>query len=414
MDEFQAALMSMKHNKAADTDNVVVEMIQFGSTLLHESILNEFNKALHSGDFEDSWHTTLFIMLPKTGNLEEVGNWRPIAVLPILYKVFSKMLFNRIYNILDPHQSHDQVGFRKGAWLEDALSVFESVSNLATEFNMDIWIASMDLRKAFDRIELNALFDGLRKHGLPDSYINLFKALYANQVGHVEGSAPFAIKRGVKQGDIVSPILFNCVIEVAFERWKRKLRSHGFLLPDNSRLTNSRYADDMLLYGKSLSEVSDMMEILLRELRAIGLEMNSKKTKILSNDLEHSIGDHSQFIEIDGEFVEILPWHAHHRYLGRMINLGSRNRRSYEIRNRKKCAWAAFHKFKFILLNPHISLRSRLKLFDACISPVMLFALGTLPMTKSDIAGIGIVQRKMMRRIIGWRRIESEMLGNYA
>eukprot|EP00973_Karenia_brevis_P075831 10535475-Karenia_brevis.AAC.1 len=69
----------MKHNKAADNDNIVVEMIQFGSTLLHEIILIEFNTALHSGDFEQSWHTTLFTMLPKAGNLEEVGNWRPIA-----------------------------------------------------------------------------------------------------------------------------------------------------------------------------------------------------------------------------------------------------------------------------------------------------------------------------------------------
>eukprot|EP00973_Karenia_brevis_P019828 2718821-Karenia_brevis.AAC.1 len=333
----------MKHDKAADAQNVVVEMIQHGSSKLHHHILIEFNKALHSGNFDTTWHRTLFQMLPKSGDLEEVANWRPIAILPILYKLFSKLIFMRISNPLDQHQCYDQVGFRKGFWIEDALSVFDSVSNLSSEFNQDIWIASMDLRKAFDRIEFDPLFEALREHGVSEGYIHLLMALYTNQVGYLDEDSEFQIKRGVKQGDIMSPILFNAIIEVAFSRWKRKLSTQGILIAPDTRLTNSRYADDMMLYGKSLHEVTGMMELLLSEFRSIGLEMNAKKTKILTNDLDFIMGNSNQFIEIFDEFVEILAWNAEHRYLGRMINVGSKNGREFEIRNRKKCAWAAFH-----------------------------------------------------------------------
>eukprot|EP00973_Karenia_brevis_P024033 3315518-Karenia_brevis.AAC.1 len=77
----------------------------------------------------------------------------------------------------------------------------------------------------------------------------------------------------------------------------------------------------MMLYAKSLSELVYMTETLIHELDHIGLSMNAKKTKILSNDLDHTIDDNGAFIEIAGELIEILPWNADHKYLGRKINI---------------------------------------------------------------------------------------------
>ena len=66
----------------------------------------------------------------------------------------------------------------------------------------------MDLRKAFDSIDHRALFEGLRAHGISEEYVTLLKLLYIDQRGSVNGSASFPILRGVKQGDILSAILF--------------------------------------------------------------------------------------------------------------------------------------------------------------------------------------------------------------
>ena len=68
-----------------------------------------------------------------------------------------------------------------------------------------------------------------------------------------------------------------------------------------------------------------------------------------------------------------------------------------------------FHKDKHILLNKHVSLVLRLKLFDAVVSPAMLFGLATLPLTKGCLQKLGVVQRRMLRSIVGWVRIHDDL-----
>ena len=119
-----------------------------------------------------------------------------------------------------------------------------------SEWNLPLWIASLDLRKAFDRVLHRPLFETLRYQNVPEGYIHLLAALYKQQKGSVDGKQLFDIDRGVKQGDTLSAMLFNAAIEEAFCRWKLKLSSEGFLLKENiGRLTNVRYADDILLFA---------------------------------------------------------------------------------------------------------------------------------------------------------------------
>ena len=89
-------------------------------------------------------------------------------------------------------------------------------------------------------------------------FLYLLTMLYADQTASVNGSDTFPIERGVKERDIISPILFNAALELAFRRWKVRLNGHGWLFDaEKERLSNSRYADDILLYAKSLEELVD-------------------------------------------------------------------------------------------------------------------------------------------------------------
>ena len=83
----------------------------------------------------------------------------------------------------------------------------------------------MDLRKAFDTVSHTELFRALGYHGLSPAYIELLKILYCNQTGSANGSREFDILSGVKQGDVLSAIIFNCVLDIAFDNWKTQLRS---------------------------------------------------------------------------------------------------------------------------------------------------------------------------------------------
>ena len=171
----------------------------------------------------------------------------------------------------------------------------------------------MDMRKAFDTIDHSALMQSLRSKGLPEEYISLLTILYADQKGVVNHSSEFLIQRGVKQGDTLSAILFNCILDMAFDLWLASLTHEDiFIAHGLSRLTNIRYTDDILLYAKSLDELVSMAEGLLHEMKKIGLSLNGKNTKVLRcfpSDEDSSIN----VIEIFGELIKILNKEDSHR-----------------------------------------------------------------------------------------------------
>ena len=207
---------------------MVVEMVKHGSPILHQQILDSFNLILSTGIIPRNWHVTIFSMLPKTGNLQCVSNWRPIAILPILYKVFAKMLYYRLSPILDCQQADAQFGFRRKKRIDDVFVILENMIGKTDEWNVPLWMISLDLRKAFDRIQFGPLFDALREQEVPEAYVQLLSALYKDQKGCVSGSYLFPILRGVKQGDVLSSMLFNAGLESAFRVWQSKLRNHVF------------------------------------------------------------------------------------------------------------------------------------------------------------------------------------------
>ena len=114
------------------------------------------------------------------------------------------------------------------------------------------------------------------------------------------------------------------------------------------------------------------------------------------------------YVDINGEFVRILQVDSYHRYLGRLLSLSYEKRTFTEFDHRKKQAWKVFYKHKKVLFNAHVSLRRRLYFFDVCVTPVILFSLSVLPVSKSKIKELDRLQRKMLRRIIGWRRTPNE------
>ena len=107
-------------------------------------------------------------------------------------------MYHRLSPILFQRQSHDQHAFTPGVRIEDALVSAEIVIEQSLEFHMPLWLLSMDLRKAFDRIDHDALLQALRDHGIDEAYLALIDLFYSDQRGVVQGSRSFHIQREVK------------------------------------------------------------------------------------------------------------------------------------------------------------------------------------------------------------------------
>ena len=379
-------------------------MFRFANDEILVRLMDIFNRMIHSGVLESNWQSTFFTMLSKSGEKKDPGNWRPVALLHISYKICSNLLHGRLSAQLESRQPDDQIGFRRSCGVDDAFVVLETVCSNSLEWNFNCWFASLDLKKAFDRIEHVSLFRALHHHGVDHEYVKLITMLYREQTGYIKGGRAFAIERGVRQGDVISPLFFNAGLELALERWKRRLGDCGLHVGCTERLTNVRYADALVLFAKSWCELVCMLEILIEELHGIGLALNPSKTKLFT-----TFGvDTPTLIEVAGHFLEVVTRQESHKYLGKMLSGNFIERRVADLAYRKKCAWNKFHKFKHILLNKHISLRLRLKFFDSVISPTILFGLATTALPKSEISKLDSLRRRMLRHIVGWARVEGE------
>ena len=163
-------------------------------------------------------------------------------------------------------------------------------------------MASLDLRKAFDRIEYTSLFTALREQGIDDDYLALLASVYAGQSGCVRGSPHFPITRGVNQGDIISPILFNAALESVVRRWKMRIGQCGVNDGIEEKLTNIRYADDLMIYANTIEDLRYMLEVLFDELGACGLQINAAKCKILTVNCRSPL----EGVCVNGECIKIL------------------------------------------------------------------------------------------------------------
>ena len=257
----------------------------------------------------EPWKKNSINVLHKSGSIQDAGNYRPICILDITYKILARVIYNRIIKKINDYQSVDQAGFMKCFSTDDHLLSSTLLIEKAWKNNRPLWICAVDFKKAFDSITWDSIWMALKESKVDDGYISVLQSLYSNQTGTVKfgvESDEFRIERGTKQGDPVSTALFNAVLELCMRRTKKRWRACGvksthcgFLVKNqeevrgeldptkNSQfLTNLRFADDLLIIAKTKEELSNMMTVLKEECQKVGLEMHNVKTQALTNGLQ--------------------------------------------------------------------------------------------------------------------------------
>ena len=177
---------------------------------------------------------------------------------------------------------------------------------------------------------------------------------------------------------------------------------------DATRLTNLRFADDILLTGRSLTQVSGMLHIVQLEATKCGLQLHPDKTKIISSTGRNQGRPKSRHMPIGDMRIEVLPRDVSLKYLGRQILFGDYH--LVELRHRVRAGWTKFMEHKQELTNKHYSLNDRLRLFDAVISPTVLYGSECWTLTQNMESFLKRTQRRMLRLILGQgrRRVQPE------
>ena len=402
LQELKGAIERMKANKASDECGLVAELLHFAPENVVTALLGIMNQILHTGQVPSSWQKTMFQMLPKTKNARTTKDFRPIANIRLMYKTFAYLILGRIEEPLEHAQPEEQHGFRTKRRIEEHLLSANMVIDKTLLGNKPLWILSLDLSKAFDRVDWDALWSGLRLHGVSVRLIWLLQLMYSNQTGQISGhsdvSREFCIKAGVRQGCVLSPRLFCSVLQLAMEDWRCDVSNNGLDLGDGGPpLLDLRFADDILLFAGSAEQLGYMLDKLVTLLGKVGLKLNAAKTKVLTTQAQPP----KTLTTRAGLEIGVLDQSSSHKWLGCMLSTANAGRRQDDIDHRLQSAARAFHVHKWILCDKMVSMASRLKFFDAMITSVVCFAAGHRKIYTNDLRKLDVHCRKLLRRVVG-------------
>ena len=168
----------------------------------------------------DSWDEVYDQSDLQKGVASRPENYRTICTLSTVHKVFSTLLYTRLCSDLDRHQPPDQGGLRRSFQTIHHLMTHRMLGQKRREWQISLWVPTVNFVKAFDTIHHDAMWKFLSKFGISEPHICLVKKLYSNQRATVvtdKESDEFPIARRSKQGDQLSSLLFNSVLQFALE-----------------------------------------------------------------------------------------------------------------------------------------------------------------------------------------------------
>ncbi|XP_023225569.1 uncharacterized protein LOC111626430 [Centruroides sculpturatus] len=244
-----------------------------------------FNAVQRIGFVPSGWKTSTTILLHKKGDVNDVNNWRPIALANTLGKIYSACLASRLLSWCEANNiiSAAQKGFMPFQGCSEHTFVLQSIIQNARRKNSECHVAWLDLRNAFGSVPHSTIYTCLKWCGLGEPSIECVRGLLEGCQTHIRSSTgltdPILVAAGVKQGCPLSPILFNLVIEPALRLVSNLQQGYHLHGLDISSLA---YADDITVISGSAKGLQKQLDLLTSWAQHSGLAFNPTKCATLS------------------------------------------------------------------------------------------------------------------------------------
>ena len=243
--EVRLAIAKAKSGKAAGPSGVAADMLKAAGEAGVKWVTDICNEVVRSGVVPVDWRRSWMVNVYKgKGNALECSSYRGIKLLEHVLKVLERVIEARLRKTVKIDEM--QFGFCPGKGTTDAIFIVRQVQEKFLGKQKEMWMAFVDLEKAFDRVPREVLWWALRHVGVEEWMVNVIKSLYEGVTTAVrrngEESESFEVKVGVHQGSVLSPILFNIVMQAIADNFKKGLPWE--LL----------YADDLVLLAESRLE----------------------------------------------------------------------------------------------------------------------------------------------------------------
>ena len=424
------AISKMASGKAAGPSGIVAEMLkpvgEAGAIEVHDLI----EDIISEGCIPTGWQESYIVNLYKgKGDALNRGNYRGLKieqVMKVLECVVERLIRQRI------EVDEMQCGFMSERGTTDAIFIVCQLQEKHLTANKPLYMAFIDLEKAFDHVLRDVIWWAMRKLGIDEWLVRLVQSIYKDLRSRVrvgDGyNKEFGVGVGVHQGSVLSPLLFIMVLE-ALPREFRTGCPWELL-----------YADDLMISAESMEELLVKLKTWKSEMEKKGLRVNMGKTKIMASGMnldllkksgkdscgvcQTGVGSNSIFcggclwwlhkkcsgiksplrpdpdfrctrclgtarpidgrtvkeVKVDDEKLEVVPEFC---YLGDMLSAGDGCELAAVTHCR--CAWGKFRQLLPLLTNRNLPLLTRGRVYSSCVRSVMLHAAETWAMTVATL-----------------------------
>ena len=289
VEEVSLAIKKLKLKKSSGPDGIVGEFLRFSPDFTVPFFVKFLNALFDRGIYPDRWNESIILPLYKKGNRSEPGNYRGISLCNVGSKVYSSIINNRLQqwatenNVTGEHQA----GFKKNYSTIDHM--FTLLACVQKQFNSNsnrkLYVAFIDFEKAFDSINRHILWRVLLKYGLSGKIFNCIRSMYSNVKAKVKSGVKLTefirCTAGVKQGDILSPVLFTLFVnELANDIIQNGRHGVTFSI-DTLELFILLLADDIVLLAETIVGLQTQLNILHQKSLSLGLRVNLSKSNII-------------------------------------------------------------------------------------------------------------------------------------
>jgi hypothetical protein len=281
-EELRIAIKQLKLHRAAV--QVPAEFLRalLDAGEIHEDswLLKLMRECWQSKTTPTEWHVSKVVPIYKKGDPANCDNYRPISLVSVLYKLYAKLLLNRLKAAgAEERLWSRQFGFRSKRSTEDALFIVRRrVEQALASRGGRAFLLALDWRKAFDSIAPERLIWALERFGVNGSMLAAIQEIYANRDFTVSDggvdSQSRPQKAGISQGCPLSPFLFGMVMTVLMWDARNALSTEAKLACDKGELEDTLFADDTLLIGRCGEHIEEYMAQVELKGRDYGLQVH--------------------------------------------------------------------------------------------------------------------------------------------
>ena len=411
-EEVERALKEMKVGKAPGVDGVRAEMLKEGGVTVVEWLLRVFIVCFVLSVVPEDWVLAIIIPLFKgKGDVHDCSNYRGISLLSVVGKLYGRILINRIKGKTENVISEVQGGFRRGMGCADQTFIVRQICEKYLGKGKDVYFAFLDLEKAYDRVDRDAMWNVLRMYGIGGKLLRAVQSMYADsracvRVGN-KMSEWFPVKVGLRQGCVMSPWLFNLYIDGVVREVNARVLGRGLKLLDANgnewEMNQLLFADDTVVVADSEKKLRQLVTEFGKVCERRKLRVNVGKSKVMRCTRNEDGGRLN--VTLNGEVLEEVN---QFKYLGSIIDANGGV--EADVRHRVNEGCKVLGAMKGVMKNRGLGMNIKKVLYEKVIVPTVMYGSELWGMKVSERQKLNVFEMKCLRSMAGVSRLlNSEM-----